>query len=646
MVPTAFAAPRFPATPTVFSGDPPDCVRDSELPATRNTSPMVARIHRIELHLTVVHRVFCHCPATCHGIRPIRELLQGVNTELVEIKPPLPNQCAQAMEAEELLQFIYLGFPLTHLGRDLTSLEPIRCAEYPCNNTDHLNEIITDLETAYSGGLSFRTNETPQFCSPTFAKPEKSKTRIIRDYSATDKSLPEHLQVSVNDLSGHKHFSLTAERDVPLTMIPFGVQYVNDIKAAYKQIGILPQHWGLQTTMDPRGGFAVHTRAEFGHAANAEHCVRITTAISACMAAYGYPQNNVFVDDFRGIERDQPAADTAQQTLIYLLKDWAMPDSAHKRQQGTSIKYLGCIDNTNTDGEGAMSISVAPEKLCEAEKLAQQLSTQYGHITTRKLRHTIGVLSSIARPIYTARTFLRRLIYALADAEKQQKLAIPITNDMRWDFHWWATLAKTFNGQGILVHRNTTWVEGTLFTDASNLGMGGFLILPDKSYKTFSIAWADLPAALTSLNPEKRKFLDVVLTLEGTPEAYIGYRELFTLHWALILWGDNHINNCFYRPQLDNVLAVAAARNLTTAYRPAMRLVRALALLLVHLNTRIDPAWIPTAENFVADAASRLQSPAILQAAIIRHLHLTPPAPPPPPTSFQHRGLSIHRFQS
>jgi len=273
--------------------------------------------------------------------------------------PPVQHQCPQAKEAEELIQHIWVGFPLADMALDLSKLAPIITPYRHQANGAHHAALVADAEAKIIAGHSFRTSETQRFVCGTFIKEEPKPGGVTKLRPIVDPSVPNPEGVSINSLSAHQHFHLTT-RDVVGMLRSHHYLFVVDIRGAYTQLGIYPPHWPLAATWDPSnpGTCIINTRGLFGSAANAESCNRVTGAVAAIMGGRGYPVK-VWFDDFFGAVRPE-YGEGALASLVALLDHLGLPDEPRKRQTGTQVIWCGTQYDTDTAGTGGVGLRLGP----------------------------------------------------------------------------------------------------------------------------------------------------------------------------------------------------------------------------------------------------------------------------------------------
>lgn len=279
-------------------------------------------------------------------------------------------------------------------------------------------------------------------------------------------------------------------------------------------------------------------------------------------------------------------------------------EKEEKREGPTQdLVFLGLRYETNADGKGAMhEITVPPEKMEKAQCAARELSSRET-VTVKELQSAIGYFNHIAQAIFAARAFLRRLIHALKEAEAGGNRHIPVTKAMQLDLQFWERFAERFNGSAVVL-REPVMGEGFFATDASDLGMGGFL-----EGRDFAVRWDELRKAGNTIPAAFRKYNKSTLwPRRDSPALWaIHYRELFAMWWPLLLWTEPcQLENKTLVIHCDNAVARCDLNNGSAPNMIMMRLVRHILQFCAHHNIRLHIVAITSKANILADTLSRM----------------------------------------
>ena len=551
----------------------------------------------------------------------------------------------QAVEAELLLHDIYFGASILPPGRRPSDVPPFRVDNYPV-----APQVAAGITSAISGELAAgriqRVSYVPAHLTPIYGKEEPEKIRIITDFSA-----PRGL--ALNDQTDAMHFSMMSHQDAFALLRPGSYMAKLDISKAYRTVGVRPSQWHLLAFCwkDPSTGhteYYIDTRWPFGHAKAPEVFCRISAAVRAMMAAAGFDATVVYVDDFLVVAGSQDACEAARAFLSQLLAELGFTENIPKRCAPAQTQiFLGLQYCTVATGPHPVTVTVPEDKLRKAEALAARLALQ-GVASRNELQSAAGYFNHIGQAVWSARAFTRRLIDAIRDATASGAMRIPIRRPVQLDLFWWRDFARTFNGHAVVLER-PVMLEGFFSTDASDVGMGGFL-----SGQHFSVAWLDLAAACHDLPPIGENFMlshQQLWPRPGHPCLWdIAYRELFAIVWAHFLWGAAYMANRSVTTHCDNVVAEHDVNNLSSPNIFRMALVRALCGFNARHNIRTNVVHITSAANVLADALSRLDLVTFRNAELLWRATVAQTHPAWPgevsgyrPREFSNPGLMTHR---
>ena len=174
--------------------------------------------------------------------------------------------------------------------------------------------------------------------------------------------------------------------------------------------------------------------------------------------------------------------------------------------------------------------------------------------------------------------FLRRLINLTKGLQKPHHKK-RLNKDARADLEAWSIFIEHFNGKGLIAKRNLVSSYSLhMYTDASNIGFGGFLGMQWFAHK-WSSDWLKL---------------------------HISVRELYPIVLALELWAEK-LEHKHVKFHCDNS-AVVYCINKQTAKDPGlMKLIRRLVVQALKFNIVFEASYIPTLKNVLADKLSRFQ---------------------------------------
>ncbi|XP_045198533.2 uncharacterized protein LOC123552851 [Mercenaria mercenaria] len=285
------------------------------------------------------------------------------------------------------------------------------------------------------------------------------------------------------------------------------------------------------------------------------------------------------LDDFFFVETDYNQCLTG----LHIFLDWAkycgIPINPSKTVLPcTTITFVGIeLDSV------AMEMRLPEDKIIKIRTLLNHYQRRK-KLTLQELQSLIGLLNFACAVIRPGRAFLRRLIDLTVGLKKSFHKR-RLTLEARADLTAWSSFMNKFNGKSLFLEDR--WYTSDfleLYTDASNLGFGGFL-----ANQWFSVPW---------------------------PEAFIHYhltiKEFFPIVLLVELFSSSLANKCimFY---CDNEAVVAVINQQTSKNVCIMKLVRRLVVVTMAHNILFRAQHIPGIHNDKADALSRLQVKAFLR---------------------------------
>ncbi len=237
------------------------------------------------------------------------------------------------------------------------------------------------------------------------------------------------------------------------------------------------------------------------------------------------------------------------------------------------IEFLGIQIDTV---EGTLSIT--QERLNEITELLQ--SWQHRKVCTkRELLSLIGKLSFASRVVRAGRTFLRRLIN-LSKSVKFLHFKVKLNKSARADLYWWLRCIQSHNG---VTYFPVEWPDdqcSVLFTDASNIAMGGLC----------NDSWFVYP------------YTGEMGHASSLP---IHYRELMAVCIGVSTFA-NQLCNKKVILRVDNMAICHAINSGTIKCEHSMKLIRCLYYTMSQCNIQCIARYISTDENIQADALSRI----------------------------------------
>ena len=225
-----------------------------------------------------------------------------------------------------------------------------------------------------------------------------------------------------------------------------------------------------------------------------------------------------------------------------------------------------------------------PTKKLQKARLLVQSNSDRKSVTLPDLQQITGYLNFVGILVPLGRTFLRRLynmeLYFPSSGQYQRRwLSSEARKDIGW---WWEALAGKPERSILTRVRQTisTWSD-----TASTKGLGGYytcetqpLPQPDSVF-----------AIILSNNPTRQR-------------EHINTQEMRAVEQVLLYWGRRWRGKRI-QIQVDN-RAVAYRLAKGTIREASMRVLRRCLLLATEYDLELEPQWISTRDNGLADALS------------------------------------------
>lgn len=462
------------------------------------------------------------------------------------------------------------GFDIGFVG-EVSSTRP-RNLLSAIENPDPVTEAIRkELSRGHTSGPFIVPPVAPFHCSPLGAVPKKDGTyRIILDLSSP-RGWAVNEGISKDDFSV-KYSSFDDAVTLVRSLGKDAFMAKLDIKHAFRLCPVRQDQWGL-LGYSWQGQFFVDTRLPFGSRSSpfifntfADLLLWILIYVGGLRCVVHY------LDDFFLCTPSSSLCKTDMDVMSDLFSSLGVPLAVDKTVgPAQCLTFLGIeIDSTS------LSIRLPSDKF---QELSALLRVWVGRkkCTKRELLSLIGSLSFACKCVKPGRMFLRRLI-TLSTKVTSLSHHISLNAEARADIQWWIDFLPTWNGVSYIQSEPTSSVAMQLYTDASNIGMGGFL-----GDSWFSCPWP---------TPWQGQHINV--------------KELFAIVAATFLWGkewkDKQI--LFFT---DNLPITHVWLSGSSPNPQLMKLVRHLFLFCARLNINILMQHIPGQSNAAADALSRLQ---------------------------------------
>ena len=353
-----------------------------------------------------------------------------------------------------------------------------------------------------------------------------------------------------------------------------------DIESAYRLIPVHPQdrllqavQWRSNIYIDPMLPFGLRSAPKIFNA--------VADALEWYMCRQGVQHIFHYLDDF--IVLGAPNTQQCAQSVAILDQTCAalgVPIAEHKRDGPTTcLTFLGIEMDTQ-----AGSLRLPANKLSRLQALLAHWGDRKA-CARRELESLIGLLNHACKVVWSGRSFLRRMIDLLHTVPMHPMKPHPIrlNREFRSDLAWWRLFASEWNGVSFLTPPTQHPVK-ELATDASgSWGCGAW-----HGNHWFQLAWD-----------------------EASLQLPITVKELLPIILACERWGIGWSDQCI-RCHCDNQAVVANLRSRTSRDRHCLYMLRVLAFIEARYNFHIQPLYISTKLNYLADDLSRNHLPSFL----------------------------------
>ena len=409
----------------------------------------------------------------------------------------------------------------------------------------------------------------------------------------TDCSRP--FSKSVNNYCGslYDEFSYKSVEDVIAMLETDEFMSVVDIKSAYRAVPISPHHrkfMGFRWVLDGRERTFVDNRMSFGLRLGPLYFDKVSRFIHDTLSIiYGIRVVN-YLDDFLVVSSTYSGAVRDQAIVIGLLRYLGFHVSFEKvLSPSTCTTYLGIeIDSEK------MELRLPAGKLVKLRVLLQSTLSKK-KISKFDLESLGGLLSHCAHVVRGGKIFCRRVYQLYKTLICQGKKSIRLSAEVKADVKWWLSFCEAFNGVAKI---NNVMFEHAMISDASMKGFGVYL----------GSDW------LAGTWEETQLFDDHPLGDHiAIPPAYvleefctnINVLELWPIVLGLKRWA-NMLRNKTLLLFTDNMQVLYMLTSGKSSNTVCMSWVREIFWICIIHNIDIEPRYINTHCNLVADTLSRL----------------------------------------
>lgn len=250
--------------------------------------------------------------------------------------------------------------------------------------------------------------------------------------------------------------------------------------------------------------------------------------------------------------------------------------------------YLGIeIDSV------AMELRLPEGKIEKLRLLLSQVELQ-SYISRKNLESLTGYLAHCSTIVRGGRLFCRRLydLYKVMHVKNLKSIRIPAS--AKADISWWCEFAEQFNGTAAIAN---PLCEFSMFSDSSFSGYGAYMA-GDWVLGTWSPSDnVMLENRCDHIGPHP------VLPLEE--KGNINTLEMWPVLVGLRRWGSYFTGKTVVL-YIDNTQVMYMIANSASSNKTCMEWLRQIFWLCIKFNIQLKPTYITSADNFLADALSRV----------------------------------------
>ena len=403
---------------------------------------------------------------------------------------------------------------------------------------------------------------------------DRVKWRVISDLTYPD-------GVNANAFVESPYFAMPSAVKFAASLARNSYIWKGDVDSAFRHVPVRERDWPL-LAFHVDGKLFVDTRLPFGHRLSPYYWVNFVARpiLYVCVARGSDLLGTIaaYVDDFFGGARTKEEAERQMNLWLQVCADLGVPISKAKTFLPTRVlEILGYIINTET-----MTISLSPERVREVVSELSRIKDRRT-VQKRDLESLAGKMVFACSVIPGGRTFMREILDTLRRLRSKHHWA-HLSAGFLSDIRWWLEFASVWNGVESIpspVSVPAVWFSSDA---AGGTGIGIFLCG----------AALHIPLPITLPVP---KGDDEALIIAETE--LIAAVLLIAL--AAPVFGGKHIAIL-----MDNTNAIGWLTNGTSRRPRAMRCLRVLWRIQARFRVHVTARFIPSEENILADAASRV----------------------------------------
>lgn len=286
-----------------------------------------------------------------------------------------------------------------------------------------------------------------------------------------------------------------------------------------------------------------------------------------------------YLDDFLIVI--PPDSNPTNYTRVFakLCTELGLSIKESKNKEGTMVDFAGVELDTRR-----MVIRLPMKKLLKGREIVDS-TIEKKSISLLELQQITGYLTFASTVVPLGRTFLRRLynlqIYFPPGSGHQRRR---ISSEAHKDLAWWAEVLSDAPQRSIALHTREiicTWSDA-----ASTKGLGAYFTSPAQPY------------------PQPDSVLSIALPYLATQaNEHINTQEMRAVEQILLYWGRSWEGKRIVMHTDNRAVFYGLAKG--TIRGASMTVLRRCLLLATEYDLELQPIWIPTNENALADALSR-----------------------------------------
>ena len=426
----------------------------------------------------------------------------------------------------------------------------------------------------------------------------KTKNRPTWDFSR-----PETVGLNARILIPKEKFSTV--RTAYQYMRPGYFMYKVDLSEAFRTVPISSMLWSKHA-FRWAGVRYFDTRLPFGARSAPGIFHRFTRAIVSRLRAEGLTVVG-FIDDFWGVAATEAEAQKHYRFVIEFLAFLGFLVNEEKCiRPAQEVDFLGIMLST----KGACSAWIEEFKIRELqqgitemlEASSRSASSRPSPVPKKQLQRVLGRVVFASQVVESLTLYMRHPFSCLhaADLRHGGGGMTVLSRDAVLDLKFIQELLWSHNGKKVRLSKQQVKRDNFATDASSELGMGAIL-----DFLYFALSWKELKTF------PQRPFYP--FSPHNKSSGNINYLELFCVYWAISLWGPLLAGKSLrVVVRIDNQAAIGMIKKLwgKADYIP---LLKELQLLCLKFDILLQPEYINTKHNVLADALSRLEMESFYQ---------------------------------